>query len=81
MLINDIPADYQYKCIPKISEAAYLQAHITDFLQYNLLEGEANIFFEDTYIGKSILDVKYLSDTLTISLGKAYRQDPVPPSG
>lgn len=65
-----VPATYEYICIPKAAEAAFLQAYITNYQQYNLLEGEANIFFEDTYIGKSILDVRYLSDTLTISLGR-----------
>lgn len=65
-----IPAEYEYICIPKITEAAFLQAYLTNYQQYNFLEGEANIFFEDTYIGKSILDVRYLSDTLTISFGR-----------
>ena len=33
------------------------------------MEGEANLFFEDTYTGKTLLDVRYMSDTLSISLG------------
>ena len=33
------------------------------------MEGEANIFFEGTYIGKSLMDVRYITDTLEISLG------------
>jgi hypothetical protein len=70
MCTNYLTAYYEYKCIPKITEAAFLLASITDFQQYNLLEGEANIFFENTFIGKSILDVRYLSDTLNISLGR-----------
>ena len=45
-------------------------ANIIEWEKYNLLEGEANIFFEDTYIGKSLLDVRYASDTLHISLGR-----------
>jgi hypothetical protein len=65
-----LPADYQYFCTPKIDKNAYLLARIVDWEKYNLLEGEANVFFEDTYTGKTLLDVRFMSDTLTISLGK-----------
>jgi len=65
-----LPADYQYFCTPRIDKNAYLLARIVDWEKYNLLEGEANVFFEDTYTGKTLLDVRYMSDTLTISLGK-----------
>jgi len=65
-----IPAYYEYQSVPKLDESAYLIARITDWDQYNLLEGEANLFFEDTYVGKSILDVRFVADTLDISLGK-----------
>ena len=64
-----LPAYYQYYSVPKINKDVFLIAHISDWEKYNLLEGEANIFFEDTYIGKSLLDVRYAVDTLKISLG------------
>ncbi|MDR1502664.1 MAG: mucoidy inhibitor MuiA family protein [Prevotella sp.] len=66
----ELPADYEYFAIPKINKDAFLLANITDWEKYNLLEGEANIFFENTYIGKTILDTRYVSDTLSISLGR-----------
>lgn len=65
-----LPANYQYFCTPKIDKNVYLIARIADWEKYNLLEGEANVFFENTYTGKTLLDVRYMSDTLTISLGK-----------
>lgn len=65
-----LPADYQYFCTPKIDKDAYLTARIVDWEGYNLLDGEANVFFEDTYTGKTLLDIRNMSDTLTISLGK-----------
>jgi uncharacterized protein (TIGR02231 family) len=65
-----LPAEYEYYCIPKIDKDAFLLANISDWEQYNLLEGEANIFFENTFIGKTILDVRYVADTLNISLGR-----------
>lgn len=66
----NLPAMYQYYCVPKIDRDAFLIARITDWEKYNLLEGEANMFFEDTYVGKTLLDVRYASDTLDISLGR-----------
>lgn len=70
MMHHQLPAFYQYYCVPKIDKDAFLIANIMDWEQYNLLEGEANVFFEGTYIGKSLLDVRYASDTLEISLGR-----------
>ncbi len=66
----EIPAYYEYRSVPKLEKAAFLIARIADWGEYNLLEGEANLYFEDTYIGKSILDVRHLTDTLNISLGR-----------
>lgn len=70
MVHYDLPASYQYYCVPKVDDDAFLIAHIIDWEQYNLLEGEANVFFEDTYVGRTLLDVRYASDTLEISLGR-----------
>ena len=65
-----LPAEYEYYCVPKVDKDVFLLANIVDWEQYNLLEGEANIFFENTFVGKTILDVRYMSDTLNISLGR-----------
>lgn len=65
----DFKSDYEYYAAPKISEEAFLTAKINGFDEVNLITGEANIFFEGTYLGKSLLDIENASDTLTISLG------------
>ncbi|MDR3094660.1 MAG: mucoidy inhibitor MuiA family protein [Bacteroidales bacterium] len=65
-----IPAEYEYYCAPKADRDAFLFARIVDWEQYNLIEGEANIFFENTFVGKTVLDVRYVSDTLSLSLGR-----------
>lgn len=69
MEVYELPAGFQYFCVPKIDQTAFLIAHVVDWEKYNLLEGEANIFFEDTYVGKTLLDTRAASDTLQISLG------------
>ena len=66
----ELPANYQYYAVPKVEKSAFLMANIIDWEKYNLMEGEANLYFEDTYVGKSILDVKNTKDTLQISLGR-----------
>ncbi|GEO23997.1 DUF4139 domain-containing protein [Cyclobacterium qasimii] len=70
MVTYELPAFYQYFAVPKVNNTAYLIAGITNWEQYQLLEGEANVFFEQTFVGKSLLDVRYASDTLEISLGR-----------
>lgn len=66
----NLPAEFEYYGVPKVDKAAFLLANIVDWEKYNLLEGEANIFFENTFVGKTILDVRYTSDTLSLSLGR-----------
>jgi uncharacterized protein (TIGR02231 family) len=63
------PADYKYVTVPKASTQAYLTGNITDWAKQSLLSGEATLYFENTFVGKSLLDVNQLTDTLTISLG------------
>lgn len=70
MAFYNLPAFYQYYCVPKVDKDAFLIANIVDWEKYNLLEGEANVFFEETYVGKTLMDVRYASDTLEISLGR-----------
>ncbi len=70
MVAYELPASYQYYCVPKVQKDAFLIANIVDWEKYSLLEGEANIFFEDSYVGKTLLNLSAATDTLSISLGK-----------
>jgi uncharacterized protein (TIGR02231 family) len=63
------PADYKYVTLPKLSQLAYLTANITDWAKMSLQSGEATLYFENSFVGKSYLNVNQLTDTLTISLG------------
>jgi len=66
----ELKALYEYYAAPRIDPDAYLTARITDWQELNLLSGEANLFFEGTFLGKSLLDVINAGDTLNLSLGK-----------
>lgn len=63
------PADYKYVTVPKMSPLAYLTGNITDWAKQSLQSGEATLYFENTFVGKSYLNVNQMSDTLTLSLG------------
>ena len=66
---HHLAADYNYFAVPKLSEDAYLTASLTGITDLNLMSGEANIFFEGAFLGKTLIDVQNTSDTLTVSLG------------
>ena len=63
------PAEYKYVTVPKISPLAYLTSEISDWARQSLIGGEATLYFENTYVGSSYLNVNQLTDTLTVSLG------------
>lgn len=66
----ELPATYQYYCVPKMDKDAFLTAQVTGWEAYNLKNGTANLFFEDTYVGQMALNVQQLEDTLSLSLGR-----------
>ena len=65
-----LPAVYTYRSTPKIDKDAFLVAETTDWAKLNLLEGEANVYFENTFVGKSILSPREAGDTLRFSMGR-----------
>jgi hypothetical protein len=64
-----VAANYQYAVVPKVNTDVFLTASITNWNKYNFLSGEANLFFEGTFMGKSLIDVNTAADTLNFSLG------------
>jgi uncharacterized protein (TIGR02231 family) len=63
------PAEYKYVTLPKLSQLAYLTANIADWAKLSLQSGEATLYFENSYVGKSYMNVSQMTDTLAISLG------------
>lgn len=70
--LNDVnvPAVYEYYCAPKLDPDAFLIAKVPDWGKLNLLPGEAYIYFENTYIGKTKINPESTLDSLSISLGR-----------
>jgi uncharacterized protein (TIGR02231 family) len=70
MMSLELPAGFEYQAVPKLDPAAFLVAQIRDWQKYDLLEGEANLYFENTFVGKSEMNLRFASDTLNMSLGR-----------
>ena len=70
---HELKADYQYSVAPKLDQDAFLLARVTGWEEYSLLPGEANIFFEGTFVAKSFIDPNNIKDTLSVSLGRDKR--------
>ena len=49
-----LPATYQYLGIPRADKDAFLVADATQWQQYSLLEGEANVYFENSFVYERI---------------------------
>tara|TARA_B100000768_G_scaffold81582_1_gene77340 strand:- start:9019 stop:10638 length:1620 start_codon:yes stop_codon:yes gene_type:complete len=67
---GDINSDYSYYAAPSLETTAFLLSRLTDWSELNLLPGEANVFFQGSFVGSSFLDPYSTEDTLDVSLGK-----------
>jgi uncharacterized protein (TIGR02231 family) len=69
----EMKAEYSYSVAPKLDLDAFLMAKALGWEEFNLLPGEANIFFEGTFVGKTFIDPNTIKDTLAVSLGRDKR--------
>ncbi len=65
----DIPTTYEHFAAPILNENVFLTANIKNWSRYSLLPGEANIYFEGSFSGKTFIDPLATTEELTISLG------------
>lgn len=66
-----LPAEYEFYSAPKRDKDAFLVGKITGWDQYSLVPGEANLYFDGTYVGKSYFNTAVTDDTLSISMGRS----------
>jgi uncharacterized protein (TIGR02231 family) len=70
---HEMKADYTYSVVPNLDGDAFLIAKAIGWEDFSLLPGEANIFFEGTFVGKTFIDPNSIKDTLSVSLGRDKR--------
>jgi len=64
-----IPVEYLYKAVPALTSDVYLTASFTGAEKYKLLPGEAQVFSNGIFVGKTLIRSMMAEDTLQISLG------------
>ncbi len=65
-----IPAEFNHYTVPSMEKESFLTASITEWGQYDLIPGNATLFYNNTYIGKSYVFSNTAEDTLQISFGR-----------
>ncbi|WNY26827.1 mucoidy inhibitor MuiA family protein [Methanolapillus ohkumae] len=65
-----LSAEFKYYSIRKLEKDVFLVASVSDWTDLNLLEGNANIFFEGKYVGKSYIDPRRAGELIQLSLGR-----------
>jgi len=66
----EVPANFEYRANIKLDKSAYLVAKLYNWQDFNLLNGNAKLFNEGTFVGEIYLDIENTSDTLLLSLGQ-----------
>ncbi|MEQ8525393.1 mucoidy inhibitor MuiA family protein [Gracilimonas sp.] len=66
----EVDTDYSYSTIPKYSPYAFLIGKMSNWDDLNLIAGEANIYFENSFIGTTRINPNSFNDTLSVSLGR-----------
>jgi uncharacterized protein (TIGR02231 family) len=69
----EMPAEYTYFAVPKLDKDVFLAARSTGWDELNLLPGEANVYFEGSFVGAIFLNTASTEDTIDISLGRDKR--------
>ncbi|MBR4491793.1 MAG: DUF4139 domain-containing protein [Bacteroidales bacterium] len=64
---HTLKADYYYYAAPKLASETYLMVTLSDWEQYRLLPGEANVVFNGTHTGKTWLNTG-TTEPLTLTL-------------
>jgi len=66
---KETTADYKYYCAPKLDKETYLLAEISNWEQLNLLSGKANVTYDGTYVGETMINAGSTQSKLTLTLG------------
>lgn len=64
-----LDATFEYQSVPKLSENVYLIGMINDWYKADLMDGEVNVYLENSFVGKSIINTQQFNDTMDISFG------------
>jgi uncharacterized protein (TIGR02231 family) len=69
---SNLEANYAYGTVPKLDKTAYVTAKVSGNDLVNQISGEANVYFDGTFTGKTFINGTS-NDSLLLSLGKDKR--------
>jgi uncharacterized protein (TIGR02231 family) len=67
--VHSLPAKYRYYSVRKLEREVFLLAAVSGWEHLNLIAGDASIFFENRYVGKTYIDPRAAGETIDLSLG------------
>ena len=65
----DLKAEFEYVCIPKMSEVAFLRARVKNTTRRDLLPGRTNLFSNSDFVGTEEIPLVPASDDLELHFG------------
>ena len=72
LTVSNLDAAYAYAATPKLDKDAFVTAKVSGNDLVNQVSGEANIYFDGTFVGKTYINGT-TSDSMLISLGRDKR--------
>jgi uncharacterized protein (TIGR02231 family) len=72
LTMNNVNAVYAYGAVPKADKDAFVTAKVSGNDLVNQISGEANVYFDGTYTGKTFINGTS-SDSILLSLGRDKR--------
>lgn len=65
----DVNAEFSYYSAPKLDTETFLLAEISDWQKLGLLSGKANVTYDGTYVGETVIDAGSTLSKLGLTLG------------
>lgn len=72
LTVNELDANYAYGTVPKADKDAFVTAKVSGNDLVNQINGEANVYFDGTFTGKSFINGT-TSDSILLTLGRDKR--------
>ncbi|MBO7522407.1 MAG: mucoidy inhibitor MuiA family protein [Bacteroidales bacterium] len=66
---NSMNAEYKYYAAPRLSNHAFLKGSVADWSGNGYQNGDATLYFENSYVGNSVINVRDAEENLSLSLG------------
>lgn len=67
--VYDLTPEYLYRCAPKKEEQVYSIARIKDWEKLNLIDGEAGLYNNGVFLGKTYIKPSEIEDYLELPMG------------